>query len=95
MRSDSPADLSFCLVLPSGAGGELQTYQIRTATASSSLPQPVVANSQLKLDDPTMKREIRLAKNRQAFFQFCFFLVKVNFLFMTNYYFLFESKLFL
>lgn len=58
-------------MLPSGAGGELQTYQIRTATASSSLPQTVVTNSpvglsQLKLDDPTVKREIRLAKNRQA-----------------------------
>uniref|UniRef100_A0A674P6Y9 Activating transcription factor 1 n=1 Tax=Takifugu rubripes TaxID=31033 RepID=A0A674P6Y9_TAKRU len=53
------------------AGGELQTYQIRTATASSSLPQTVVTNSpvglsQLKLDDPTVKREIRLAKNREA-----------------------------
>lgn len=62
-----------CLVLRSGAGGELQTYQIRTASASSSLPQTVVTNSpvglsQLKLDDPTVKREIRLAKNRQALF---------------------------
>lgn len=58
-------------VMRSGAGGELQTYQIRTATASSSLPQTVVTNSpvglsQLKLDDPTVKREIRLAKNRQV-----------------------------
>uniref|UniRef100_H2T5R1 Activating transcription factor 1 n=1 Tax=Takifugu rubripes TaxID=31033 RepID=H2T5R1_TAKRU len=58
-------------VVVQGAGGELQTYQIRTATASSSLPQTVVTNSpvglsQLKLDDPTVKREIRLAKNREA-----------------------------
>lgn len=55
----------FCL----GAGGELQTYQIRTASASSSLPQTVVMASSMgltpgKTDDPTMKREIRLAKNR-------------------------------
>lgn len=59
------------LALPSGAGGELQTYQIRTASAAGSLPQTVVTNSpvglsQLKLDDPTVKREIRLAKNRQV-----------------------------
>uniref|UniRef100_H3DAQ2 Activating transcription factor 1 n=1 Tax=Tetraodon nigroviridis TaxID=99883 RepID=H3DAQ2_TETNG len=58
-------------VVVQGAGGELQTYQIRTAGASGSLPQTVVTNSpvglsQLKLDDPTMKREIRLAKNREA-----------------------------
>lgn len=72
------------VVLPSGAGGELQTYQIRTASASSSLPQTVVTNSpvglsQLKLDDPTMKREIRLAKNRQAGILGTV-IVKVNFL---------------
>lgn len=52
-----------------GAGGELQTYQIRTASATSSLPQTVVMASSMgltpgKTDDPTMKREIRLAKNR-------------------------------
>ncbi|XP_075880752.1 cyclic AMP-dependent transcription factor ATF-1 isoform X2 [Nelusetta ayraudi] len=52
-------------------GGELQTYQIRTASASSSLPQTVVMASSVgltpgKTDDPTMKREIRLAKNREA-----------------------------
>ncbi|XP_030276529.1 cyclic AMP-dependent transcription factor ATF-1 isoform X2 [Sparus aurata] len=52
-------------------GGELQTYQIRTASASSSLPQTVVMTSpvglsQGKTDDPTVKREIRLAKNREA-----------------------------
>lgn len=52
-----------------GAGGELQTYQIRTASAASSLPQTVVMASSMgltpgKTDDPTMKREIRLAKNR-------------------------------
>lgn len=58
-------------VVVQGAGGELQTYQIRTASAAGSLPQTVVTNSpvglsQLKLDDPTVKREIRLAKNREA-----------------------------
>lgn len=56
-------------VFSSGAGGELQTYQIRTASTSGSLPQTVVMTSpvglsQGKTDDPTMKREIRLAKNR-------------------------------
>ncbi|XP_059185748.1 cyclic AMP-dependent transcription factor ATF-1 isoform X2 [Centropristis striata] len=58
-------------VVVQGAGGEVQTYQIRTAPTSSSLPQTVVMTSPMglsqgKSDDPTMKREIRLAKNRQA-----------------------------
>lgn len=58
-------------VVVQGAGGEVQTYQIRTAPTSSSLPQAVVMTSpvglsQGKSDDPTMKREIRLAKNREA-----------------------------
>ncbi|XP_008318254.1 cyclic AMP-dependent transcription factor ATF-1 isoform X1 [Cynoglossus semilaevis] len=58
-------------VVVQGAGGEVQTYQIRTTAASSSLPQTVVMTtpvglSQGKSDDPTMKREIRLAKNREA-----------------------------
>uniref|UniRef100_A0A8C2FAA7 Activating transcription factor 1 n=1 Tax=Cyprinus carpio TaxID=7962 RepID=A0A8C2FAA7_CYPCA len=51
------------------AGGEMQAYQIRSS--SSSLPQTVVMtspviSSQGKSDDPQMKREIRLAKNREA-----------------------------
>ncbi|KAE8298673.1 Cyclic AMP-dependent transcription factor ATF-1 [Larimichthys crocea] len=58
-------------VVVQGAGGEMQTYQIRTAPTSSSLSQTVVMTSpvglsQGKSDDPTMKREIRLAKNREA-----------------------------
>ncbi|XP_040058749.1 cyclic AMP-dependent transcription factor ATF-1 [Gasterosteus aculeatus] len=58
-------------VVVQGAGGEVQTYQIRTAPTSSSLPQTVVMTSPMglshgKSDDPTMKREIRLAKNREA-----------------------------
>ncbi|XP_019942190.1 cyclic AMP-dependent transcription factor ATF-1 isoform X3 [Paralichthys olivaceus] len=58
-------------VVVQGAGGEVQTYQIRTASASSSMPQTVVMTSpvgmsQGKTDDPTFKREIRLAKNREA-----------------------------
>ncbi|KAM4612539.1 cyclic AMP-dependent transcription factor ATF-1 [Polymixia lowei] len=58
-------------VVVQGAGGEVQTYQIRTAPTSNSLPQTVVMTSpvglsQTKSDDPTMKREIRLAKNREA-----------------------------
>lgn len=57
------------LFLHSGAGGEMQTYQIRTAPTNASIPQTVVMTSpvglsQTKSDDPTMKREIRLAKNR-------------------------------
>ncbi|XP_063767935.1 cyclic AMP-dependent transcription factor ATF-1 isoform X2 [Eleginops maclovinus] len=58
-------------VVVQGAGGEMQTYQIRTAPSSGSVPQTVVmtspmGHSQGKSDDPTMKREIRLAKNREA-----------------------------
>jgi len=57
-------------VVVQGTGGEMQTYQIRTSTASS-MPQTVVMTSpvgipQGKSDDPTMKREIRLEKNREA-----------------------------
>lgn len=58
-------------VVVQGTGGEVQTYQIRTAPTSTSLPQAVlmtssVGLSQGKSDDPTLKREIRLAKNREA-----------------------------
>ncbi|XP_076012974.1 cyclic AMP-dependent transcription factor ATF-1 isoform X1 [Genypterus blacodes] len=58
-------------VVVQGAGGEVQTYQIRTAPTSSSMAQTVVMTSPVgmshgKSDDPTMKREIRLAKNREA-----------------------------
>ncbi|XP_040890450.1 cyclic AMP-dependent transcription factor ATF-1 isoform X2 [Toxotes jaculatrix] len=58
-------------VVVQGTGGEVQTYQIRTAPASGSLSQTVVMTSpvglpQAKTDDPTVKREIRLAKNREA-----------------------------
>uniref|UniRef100_A0A8C7XXT4 Activating transcription factor 1 n=1 Tax=Oryzias sinensis TaxID=183150 RepID=A0A8C7XXT4_9TELE len=58
-------------VVVQGAGGEVQTYQIRTAPTSASLSQTVVMTSpvglsQTKSDDPTLKREIRLAKNREA-----------------------------
>ncbi|KAI4879448.1 hypothetical protein NFI96_022885 [Prochilodus magdalenae] len=55
-------------VVLQGAGGEMQAYQIRSS--SSALPQTVVMSpvisSQGKTDDPQMKREIRLAKNREA-----------------------------
>ncbi|XP_061688927.1 cyclic AMP-dependent transcription factor ATF-1 isoform X2 [Syngnathoides biaculeatus] len=52
-------------------GGEVQTYQIRTTPTSGSLPQALVMASSLglsqsKSEDPTVKREIRLAKNREA-----------------------------
>ncbi|KAM6928129.1 cyclic AMP-dependent transcription factor ATF-1 isoform 1-T1 [Xenentodon cancila] len=58
-------------VVVQGAGGEVQTYQIRTTSTSASIPQTVVMTSpvglsQSKTDDPTLKREIRLAKNREA-----------------------------
>ncbi|XP_072307613.1 cyclic AMP-dependent transcription factor ATF-1 [Eucyclogobius newberryi] len=55
-------------VVVQGAGGEMQTYQIRTAQSSNALQQTVVMTSggHTKSDDPTMKREIRLAKNREA-----------------------------
>ncbi|XP_046880537.1 cyclic AMP-dependent transcription factor ATF-1 [Hypomesus transpacificus] len=58
-------------VVVQSAGGEMQTYQIRTAPTSSSIPQTVVMTSPAgqshgKSDDPSMKREIRLAKNREA-----------------------------
>ncbi len=69
---------SLTVVFPVGAGGELQTYQIRTAPTSSSLPQTVVMTSpvgltQGKTDDPTVKREIRLAKNRLVYSLFLHF----------------------
>lgn len=56
-------------VVLQGAGGEMQAYQIRSS--SSALPQTVVMtspviSSQGKTDDPQLKREIRLAKNREA-----------------------------
>ncbi|XP_062853101.1 cyclic AMP-dependent transcription factor ATF-1 [Trichomycterus rosablanca] len=56
-------------VVLQGAGGEMQAYHIRSS--SSGLPQTVVMTSpvitsQGKSDDPQLKREIRLAKNREA-----------------------------
>ncbi|KAJ8397034.1 hypothetical protein AAFF_G00010880 [Aldrovandia affinis] len=60
-------------VVVQSAGGEMQTFQIRTTSNTSSLPQTVVMTSPVnisshstKSDDPQMKREIRLAKNREA-----------------------------
>ncbi|XP_066564741.1 cyclic AMP-dependent transcription factor ATF-1 isoform X2 [Amia ocellicauda] len=60
-------------VVVQSAGGDMQTYQIRTAPTTTSLPQTVVMASPMgissqstKTDDPQMKREIRLAKNREA-----------------------------
>ncbi|XP_054253135.1 cyclic AMP-dependent transcription factor ATF-1 isoform X2 [Indicator indicator] len=55
------------------ASGDMQTYQIRTTPATTSLPQTVVMTSPVtltsqtsKTDDPQLKREIRLMKNREA-----------------------------
>ncbi|XP_059103320.1 cyclic AMP-dependent transcription factor ATF-1 isoform X2 [Peromyscus eremicus] len=54
------------------ASGDMQTYQIRTTPSATSLPQTVVMTSPVtltsqttKTDDPQLKREIRLMKNRQ------------------------------
>ncbi|TKC52708.1 hypothetical protein EI555_004568 [Monodon monoceros] len=55
------------------ASGDMQTYQIRTTPSATSLPQTVVMTSPVtltsqttKTDDPQLKREIRLMKNREA-----------------------------
>ncbi|XP_022375434.1 cyclic AMP-dependent transcription factor ATF-1 isoform X1 [Enhydra lutris kenyoni] len=55
------------------ATGDMQTYQIRTTPSATSLPQTVVMTSPVtltsqttKTDDPQLKREIRLMKNREA-----------------------------
>ncbi|KFO33495.1 Cyclic AMP-dependent transcription factor ATF-1, partial [Fukomys damarensis] len=55
------------------ASGDMQTYQIRTTPSATSLPQTVVMTSPVtltsqttKMDDPQLKREIRLMKNREA-----------------------------
>lgn len=55
------------------ASGDMQTYQIRTTPSATSLPQAVVMTSPVtltsqttKTDDPQLKREIRLMKNREA-----------------------------
>uniref|UniRef100_A0AAZ3PVD4 Uncharacterized protein n=1 Tax=Oncorhynchus tshawytscha TaxID=74940 RepID=A0AAZ3PVD4_ONCTS len=55
-------------VVVQSAGGEMQTYQIRTAPTAQQtvvMTSPVGMSEQ-KTGDPTMKREIRLAKNREA-----------------------------
>ncbi|XP_003216975.2 cyclic AMP-dependent transcription factor ATF-1 isoform X1 [Anolis carolinensis] len=55
------------------ASGDMQTYQIRSTPSTASLPQTVVMTSPISLtsqssktDDPQLKREIRLMKNREA-----------------------------
>ncbi|KAM9216300.1 LOW QUALITY PROTEIN: cyclic AMP-dependent transcription factor ATF-1-like [Dugong dugon] len=55
------------------ASGDRQTYQIHTTPSAVSLPQIVVMTSPVTLssqttkrDDPRLKREIRLMKNREA-----------------------------
>ncbi|XP_048344320.1 cyclic AMP-dependent transcription factor ATF-1 isoform X1 [Sphaerodactylus townsendi] len=53
------------------ASGDMQTYQIRSTSTTTSLPQTVVMTTPLtsqstKTDDPQLKREIRLMKNREA-----------------------------
>ncbi|OCT92915.1 cyclic AMP-dependent transcription factor ATF-1 [Xenopus laevis] len=55
------------------ASGDMQAYQIRTTSTTTSLPQTVVMTSPVSLsgsttktDDPQLKREIRLYKNREA-----------------------------
>ncbi|XP_063466705.1 cyclic AMP-dependent transcription factor ATF-1 isoform X2 [Symphalangus syndactylus] len=60
-------------VIVQTASGDMQTYQIRTTPSATSLPQTVVMTSPVtltsqttKTDDPQLKREIRLMKNREA-----------------------------
>ncbi|XP_074021105.1 cyclic AMP-dependent transcription factor ATF-1 isoform X6 [Numenius arquata] len=60
-------------VVTAAASGDMQTYQIRTTPTTTSLPQTVVMTSPVtltsqtsKTDDPQLKREIRLMKNREA-----------------------------
>ncbi|XP_014353996.1 cyclic AMP-dependent transcription factor ATF-1 isoform X2 [Latimeria chalumnae] len=55
------------------ASGDMQAYQIRTNPTTTALPQTVVMTSPVSLsaqstktDDPQLKREIRLMKNREA-----------------------------
>uniref|UniRef100_A0A8C4SB97 Activating transcription factor 1 n=1 Tax=Erpetoichthys calabaricus TaxID=27687 RepID=A0A8C4SB97_ERPCA len=57
--------------LSHSSAGDMQAYQIRSSTTTSSLPQTVVMTSPVsiasqttKTDDPQMKREIRLAKQQ-------------------------------
>uniref|UniRef100_A0A8C4SBJ8 Activating transcription factor 1 n=1 Tax=Erpetoichthys calabaricus TaxID=27687 RepID=A0A8C4SBJ8_ERPCA len=57
--------------LSPASAGDMQAYQIRSSTTTSSLPQTVVMTSPVsiasqttKTDDPQMKREIRLAKQQ-------------------------------
>lgn len=58
-------------ITTTAASGDMQTYQIRTTPTTTSLPQTVVMTSPVtltsqtsKTDDPQLKREIRLMKNR-------------------------------
>lgn len=60
-----------CAIIATAASGDMQTYQIRTTPTTTSLPQTVVMTSPVtltsqtsKTDDPQLKREIRLMKNR-------------------------------
>jgi activating transcription factor 1 len=55
------------------ASGDMQTCQIHATHSSNSLPQNVVMMSPVtltyqtaKTEDPQLKREIRLMKNREA-----------------------------
>ncbi|XP_070596606.1 cyclic AMP-dependent transcription factor ATF-1 isoform X2 [Erythrolamprus reginae] len=55
------------------ASGDMQAYQLRRTPTTTSLPQTVVMTTPVSLtsqstktDDPQMKREIRLMKNREA-----------------------------
>ncbi|XP_007441106.2 cyclic AMP-dependent transcription factor ATF-1 [Python bivittatus] len=55
------------------ASGDMQTYQLRRTPTTTSLPQTVVMTTPVSLtsqstktDDPQLKREIRLMKNREA-----------------------------
>ncbi|XP_072338883.1 cyclic AMP-responsive element-binding protein 1b isoform X2 [Scyliorhinus torazame] len=59
-------------VVVQGAGGDVQTYQIRTAPNSTTgqgmvmSSSPVLQNQPQNTEETTRKREIRLMKNREA-----------------------------
>ncbi|GAA6095166.1 cyclic AMP-responsive element-binding protein 1a isoform X3 [Tachysurus ichikawai] len=53
-------------VVVQAASGDVQAYQIRTATPGTITPGVVMASGQGGAEEATRKREVRLMKNREA-----------------------------
>ncbi|XP_062865852.1 cyclic AMP-responsive element-binding protein 1a isoform X2 [Trichomycterus rosablanca] len=53
-------------VVVQAASGDVQAYQIRTATAGTIAPSVVMASTQGGTEEVTRKREVRLMKNSRA-----------------------------